>query len=295
MTVPTSSPRLRRERRSPRARREHRGATGFVQSTGARPSRPSDRQLVGLALLGVVLAALGAQVAGFGATVFEDRWLARAEIQYRGTAWTETQDVAVRSRSLVGPVAQELGISIKDFEERLDARLLSGTQIVRVDYLDTDPDLARAVVDAVSARYINEVSELTPVDVRSALEAEQEEIRLELADEEARFSRLSTSTREADRPAQQASQSIINSLRARLDDVQSRILDHDLATIDEAQNGVPILVTEPFVFEERVFPRPKLFAAIGGASGLAVGALIALLFWNRTTWHDRPTRGLPTT
>lgn len=295
MTTSTSSHGIRRDRRSPRPRRRDRTETGFVDLAGGSTSRPSNRQLMGLAVLGFVLAAVGAQAAGLGSLAFPDRWLARAEIQYRGTAWTETQDVAIRSRSLVGPVAQDLGIPIKDFEERLDARLVAGTQIVRVDYVDTDDELARSVVDEISSRYIAQVSELTPTEVRSALEAEQAEIEADLAQEEDRFARLSASTREADRPAQQASQAIVNSLRARLDDVQSRILDHDLATIDESQNGVPLLVTEPFVFEDRVFPRPKLFAAIGAAAGLALGGLIALLFWNRRAWHATTRRGHATT
>ncbi|MEM7276280.1 MAG: hypothetical protein AAF547_24610, partial [Actinomycetota bacterium] len=177
------------------------------------------------------------------------------------------------------------------FEEQLDARLIPGTQILRVDYVSTSWTEAEAVVTQLSDRYIALASEVTPAEVRATLEEELAAIQAELADEEARFARISGSTEIADRPEQQASQAIINSLRARVDDVQSRILDHDLATIDESQNGVPILVTEPFVFDDQVFPRPKIFAAVGAAAGLVIGGLFALLFWNRLVWQADGDRG----
>jgi uncharacterized protein involved in exopolysaccharide biosynthesis len=234
--------------------------------------------------------AVGMQAGGFGSALFEERWLARAEIQYRGTAWTETQDVAIRSRSLLGPIAAELDVPIKDFEERLEARLIPGTQILRVDYTSTDPELARTVVSELSSRYIAITSELTPAEIRATLLAEMEEIQAELAVEQEKFDRIAGSTDPRDQPEQQATQAVINSLRARLDDVESRILDHDIQTIDESENGVPVMVTEPFVFEEQVFPRPKVFAAVGGAAGLLIAGLYAAWFWNRLSWRaDRRT------
>ncbi|MEM7321533.1 MAG: hypothetical protein AAF531_00485 [Actinomycetota bacterium] len=284
MATTTTGRRTRRDRRHGRPPHVVR-PTGFTHLDQERRATPSGRQLVGLCLVGLVLAAIGAQVGGFGSYLFEERWLARAEIQYRGTAWTETQDVAIRSRSLLGPIAADVGEPIKEFEERLEARLIPGTQILRVDYTSTDPDLARTVVSELANRYIDITSELTPAEIRATLLDEMAEIEAELAVEQEKFDRIATSTDIRDQPEQQATQAVINSLRARLDDVQSRILDHDIQTIDESENGIPIVVTEPFVFEEQVFPRPKIFAAVGGAVGLLLAGLYAGWFWNRLSWR----------
>ncbi len=280
----TTNERQRRERR--RIRTQHRNRpTGFTHLEKRHQSTPTGRQLLGLGLLAFVLTGIGIQLGGFGSYLFDERWLARAEIQYKGSAWTETQDVAIRSRSLLGPIATDLEIPIKEFEERLEARLIPGTQILRVDYTSTDRELAENVVAEVSDRYIQLASELTPSEVRATLLDELAEIEVELNEEQARFARISASTQIADRPDQQASQAIINSLRARQDDVQSRILDHDIAAIDESENGVPVVVTEPFVFDDQVFPRPKIFAAVGAAIGLLLAGLYATWFWNRLSWR----------
>lgn len=284
MTTATTGQRRRRERRGGRSKHNVR-PTGFTHLEHQKRSTPTVRQVIGLCLLALVLTSVGVQAGAFGSLLFEERWLARAEIQYRGTAWTETQDVAIRSRSLLGPIATEVGVPIKDFEERLEARLIPGTQILRLDYTSTDPELAETVVSELSTRYIDITSELTPAEVRATLLDEMAEIDAELAVEQERFDRVSASTDPRDQPEQQASQAVINSLRARLDDVESRILDHDIQTIDESQNGVPIVVTEPFVFEEQVFPRPKIFAAVGGAIGMLLAGLYAAWYWNRLSWR----------
>ena len=59
----------------------------------------------------------------------------------------------------------------------------------------------------------------------------------------------------------------------------------DIAAIDESENGVPVMVTEPFVFEDQVFPRPKIFAAVGGVAGLLIAGLYSAFIWNRLSWR----------
>ena len=160
--------------------------SGFVDRVERPSARPSGRKLLGFFFLSVVLAGIGAQLGYFGFRQFPSEWKARAEVQYKGSAWTETQNIAVKSRSITEPVALNFAVPIKEFDENLEAGLISGTQILRIDYVSTDPSEARAIVDALSQSYIREVSEIAPVELRAALDAQlvESQARLDAAQAE---------------------------------------------------------------------------------------------------------------
>ncbi len=260
-------------------------ATGFT-SLATRPVyRPTRQHLTAFLLIPIVLTLVGGQAGFFGAFLFDAQWLARAEVQYRGTAWTETQDVAIQSRSLVAPVAADLGVPIKEFGEHLDAGLVPGTQILRVDYVDDDEALALSVVSELSSRYLRQAAERTPQSIREIVAAELDEVEVQLAAAEEKLVVLARRDTEAARVEQASNQALINSLRARKNDLETRLLENELMVLGEETNGLPVLVTEPFVFEEQVFPRPKIFGAVGAAGGLLLGLAIAGLIWNRNAWR----------
>ena len=264
--------------------------SGFVARTEQPSPRPTGRKIVGFLLLSVVLAGICAQLGFFGFQLFDEEWRARAEVQYRGTAWTETQNVAVQSRSITEPVAQEFSVPIKEFEEHLDAGLIAGTQIVQIDYVSADRNVARGVVEAISQAYIDEVSEGQPAELRATLQAELAELQQRLEDAENRLRMLARDTSDAAKVQQQATQSLISSLRARVDDFELRILDGDLRALDDQENAVPFLVTEPYVFDDPVFPRPKLMGVVGGAGGLVLGLVALALYWNVIAWRHETYR-----
>ena len=300
--------------------------SGFTALAEADPERPSNRRIAAMALIALFLAAVLAQITFLVSTQLTDEYRARAEVQYRGSAWTETQDVAVQSRSLTAPVAAEFNIPIKDFEENLDAGLVPGTQILRIDYIDADQELARSIVDRLSTDYISEISELPSSDATAILERELAEVETEIElrqqelrdiaakidgkrNDESNVARDENGEVEIgldgqpivitddaqDRADQQAAQQLLSSLRVRKNDLEFRLLDTELRKLDKLENGSPEVITAPFVFEDPVFPRPRLFAAIAFVVGLAIGGVIMMLNWNRTAWAsiDRLTNRLP--
>ena len=125
------------------------------------PTRPrlTGRRFFGLLMLVLALSLLGAQLGWASAGLFSNVWQARTEVEYRGNSWTETEDVAVQSRSITGPIAAKYGIEIKEFEEDYTAGLIGGTQILRIEYFDTDPVLAQAIITDIAETYIAEASE----------------------------------------------------------------------------------------------------------------------------------------
>ncbi len=235
-------------------------------------ARMSGRRLGGLALLAVVLTAFGAEAGYFSANLFTNVWQARTEIEYRGDSWTETEDVAINSRSLTTPIADEYGIEIKEFEEDLKAGLVPGTQILRIEYFDNDANLARDIVSDLAEVYIADASERPPESNREILLQQLSELQEEL---QANKDQLNFETEPGVplTPAQQDLQAEIASLRARIGVIQLRLLDGELDLQDVEAWGVPRYVTQPFVFEEPYFPQPKRL----GLLGAAIGLLLALI------------------
>lgn len=234
-------------------------------------ARMSGRRLGGLALLAIVLTAFGAEAGYFSSRLFTTVWQARSEIEYRGDSWTETEDVAINSRSLTDPIAAEYGIDIKDFEEDLKAGLVPGTQILRIEYFDTDANLARDIVSDLAEAYIADASERPPEGNREVLEQQLLDLQDELQANKDQLSREASEPGVPLTPGQQDLQAEIASLRARIGVIELRLLDGELELQDVEAWGVPRYVTQPFVFEEPYFPRPMRLGLLGAAIGFLLG------------------------
>ncbi len=273
-------------------RTPHRRSTSSTTEPVNLFDRPSTRQVVGVLLLTFVLTVVGGQIGLASTLVFEPQWMARAQVQYRGTAWTETQEVAVQSRSLVAPVAANHGIDVKDFEEKLDAGLVPGTQIVQIDFVNSDPALAQSAVAELADGYLDRISERTPETIRDTLQEELDTVQVDLAQAELELEISSRDDTPAGRADQAANQAVVNSLRARQNDLETRLLENQIQALDESVNGLPVLITEPFVFEEQVFPRPRVFSAAGAVFGMLAGLGFLGAQWNAMVRRRNQSAGL---
>ncbi len=240
--------------------------------------RLTGRRFFGLTLLTLVLTLLGGQIGYASAGLFDNVWQARTEVEYRGNSWTETEDVAVQSRSITGPIAAEYGVDIKEFEEDFTAGLIGGTQILRIEYFDRDPAVAQGIVSDVAEAYIAEASEREPEANMVLLQSQLAELEGELEASQAALLGIAAEPGAPLTVEQQNYQTEIASLRARIGTIELRILDMQLAEQDLEARGLPYYVTQPFVFEEPFFPRPMRLALLGGAIGALLG--LCLVAWN---------------
>lgn len=238
--------------------------------------RPSTRKIIGLLLLTVVLAGVCAQAAYGLESLRPDVWQARTQVEYRGNSWLETQDVSVQSNSLKAPIAERYGVPIKDFNERLEAGQVPGTQTIQIDYFDRDADLALAIVTDLQAAYLAEVTERTASETMTILEEELADLEDELATAQDELSRMTNPNGVGLSVEQQDKQSEIGTLRVRITEVERTILDVEL---DELNNTrVPRVTAEPFVFDEPFTPRPGRMAIVGFVLGTLIG--LSILVWN---------------
>jgi len=265
--------------------------SGFVNHINNLPPRPSNRRIAAHVIMALVLAGIGAQVGFFGSHLLPQRWLARTEVEYRGSSWTETQDIAIKSRSLIVPVASERGIPIDDFERDLDAGLVPSTQILRVDYTSSDPDEAKEIVAEVADAYVDAVAEVPSGEDKVILTDRLTALQDQLAKAQTALVALPAGPTPGLTAEQQAATSEVTSLQTRIDGIETRLLENDLAVLDATANGVPKVITQPYVFEDAVSPKPKLMAVVGGVVGLVIGLAWLTVVWNSAAWssRNRPT------
>ncbi len=254
---------------------------GFDAVSGPQRGMRSGK-LGGFLLLAAVSTLVFAQIGFVLSQVLDEVWQARVEIEYRGNSWTETEDIAVRSRSLTGPIAAEYGIDIKDFEEDLKAGLVGGTQILRIEYFDNDAELAQNIVTDLADAYVVEASERPPESAKTILETQLSELQAELSDAQDRLAAEAPEAGIALTASQQDLQAEIASLRARVGVLELRVLDSELEAETIEARGLPRYITRPFVFQEPSFPQPLRMVAVGAVIGMLLGLIPLVLSMYRS-------------
>ena len=73
-------------------------------------------------------------------------WQAVTEVEFRDPAvLNETVAVTLESPAMWNPIAEREGITDKEFQKHYDAAVTGGTQIIRVRFIDEDPERATRI------------------------------------------------------------------------------------------------------------------------------------------------------
>jgi hypothetical protein len=252
---------------------------------------PPGRLLVALFLLGVVITALCGQAAYFWADSKPEVWAARAEIEYRDDdSWVETQQVLLASNDLQEPVARAEGIPTDELSRHLTTQLVAGTQALRVQYQDEDPDRALRVVEALTAGYIERVLDrpLAPLQDRVDLEAEIQNVkfRLNLMREELRG--IEVAANEPTPPRLLLLQTEIQAALVEQSSLERELLLLDAEQRQQALDRQPAVLTQPFVLDEPVEPAPLRTAVLGCVTGLLLSTAVAFLVLRQEVFRAPP-------
>lgn len=126
-------------------------------------------RLAVLLLLPIVVTALGA----YAFAIQSERvHAARSEIVFdlRNVAWgaaerfLETQAVVARSRALLAPIADTFGIPVAELDRAFAVEAVRDSDVIRLEYANPDPSLARAVTKAITDRYLVTLREYELLD-----------------------------------------------------------------------------------------------------------------------------------
>ncbi len=250
---------------------------------GGAGSPPSWRVLLGAALVGVVIMGLTAQAAYLTERLQADVWLARAEVEYRGDSLVETIAVAMNSPGVWGPIAVEYGYDIKDFSEDYRVEVVGGTQALSVEFEDTDPERAKAVVSDVIDAFIAQFTVIDDSRPNDTLERYLEGLRVTETD-------LLTTLASPDaltRNEQVDRQNELIAVRQAITQVLLR-LDGRAEELDQLEQLQPRVISAPYVLPEPIEPEPEKMAVVGAGAGLMLSLAAAFFVFHRdetTNWE----------
>ena len=244
--------------------------------TVARRRRLSGGQWVRLTLLGVLLVLLGA-AAGLGTALLTTPvYAAHADVLYlltreqptgflREDRSLSTQLVLFKSRRVLEPVAADWRRPIDDVTHAITATVLQESEDIQVEFVDTDPERARTMLEAVVMRYLEVSNNDERSDLRNYLDGElhavlalESQVRSEGQIRAAEMGPL------VDREQW---------LRRQLD---------ELKLSDLAGPRARVLVA-PYVASEPICPQPLVAAGSGALAGTVVALLSVAVVARRLT------------
>jgi uncharacterized protein involved in exopolysaccharide biosynthesis len=245
--------------------------------TVSRPRRRlAPRQWFRLALLGVLLVLLGA-AAGFGtAALTTPVYAARADVLYlltreqptgflREDRSLSTQLVLFKSRQVLQPVADDWRRPIDDVTRAITAAVLQESEDIQVEFVDTDPDRAQKMLQAIVLRYLEVSNNDERGDLRNYLDGQLREV---LA--------LESQVRSEGQIRAAEMGPLVDReqwLRRQLD---------ELRLSDLAGPRARVLVA-PYVDSEPIRPQPLVAAGSGALAGTVVALLAVAVVARRLT------------
>ncbi len=261
------------------------GLTGASQARRPVPDAPAPRRRLSagewtrLGLLALAVVVLGATTGFLVAGRMPQEYAARADVLYAVTREQptgflredrniSTQLVVLRSRTVLGPVADQWELPVEELSAALSVAVVDESEVISVELTDTDPERAEDMLGAVLASYL----ELSPNDTRADV---RDYLNLQLTEVVARIAAVPPGI--ADR------QGVLAPLIDREQWLRTRL--DELSLADLAGPAAEVL-GQPYVGSDPVSPRPAVSTAAGAATGLLVAALVVALLARRMTRPD---------
>ncbi len=234
--------------------------------------------------LTIILLGTGAGLAG--ALTLPKTYGARAELLYpssrdqrggdplRQDRQLSTQLVYLKSRAVLGPIAQKQGMQFTDLDRDVSVEVLQNSEVIQVEAQGSTKEAARQTLQAVVDGYIALAAQ--PTGVTRHLDTQLTEARANTAQLQTRVQQLTTAV-----VAGTATQTALNEARAQLNAsvdrekaIQVRI--DEVKLTGQGATGAQLL-TPPYVLADPVSPQPLIAAGTGALVGLIVaGGVVAV-------------------
>lgn len=240
--------------------------------------RPPWRVLLAAVLVCIVAVLVGAQAAVAVEFMKDEEWQAISEVEFRDPLLLpETVAVTLQSPSIWHPVAEREGISDEDFQKHYETGVAGGTQIIQVGFVDTDPDRARRITDAVVNNYVERFATKGGEDQTAAIDEYIESLR-DL--EESIVANLAVSDQLATATQIELQSQLVNT-RGQINTMTLRLAQQETEQLERTKTD-PRIVSSGFVLEQPVTPAPFKAAVFGGVAGGLIGVLFAYLAFHST-------------
>jgi len=194
-----------------------------------------------------------------------------------------TQEVLLGSRGVLAPVADRLDVPLRELTQSQDVRQIEGSQILRLQVRNEDPDLAVRLTQAIVDGYVQSVSKgavADNTDEERRIRGEISELSVTAAAGRARLdeiaaARAAGAVAQSATPEERQLQLGDTTLAQRLGSLQSQLAQMAI----ERDNANPAeILTPAYLLDDPVGPRPLRAAAAGALLGIfVVAGLVALV------------------
>jgi uncharacterized protein involved in exopolysaccharide biosynthesis len=253
-----------------------------ITDMGRHRETPVVSTLLRLAVVFVLVVAVGAAAGYYGSALIPKEYAARAELQYklsksvpnellREDRTLTTQKVLLRSRVVLAPVAKENRMAPEDLAKNVSADVVANSEIIEVELRDHSPERAQKLLAAVVDVYLVEANRDWHDPVRAYIEAQIAGLEDQLRVVQGQLQPGLSPERTAE-------------LIQRQQDLTS-LVEHfreGLSNAPESLSEPParVLIT-PYPIDEPVRPRPLMNAAAGAAAAFVLAAFVVLIIARR--------------
>ncbi|SDX35790.1 Chain length determinant protein [Saccharopolyspora shandongensis] len=245
------------------------------------------RRLLGVSLL---IVLLGAGTAFIGALVWPPVYAARAQILFeigeeKSTGFLRedrsltTQLVLLRSRQVLGPVADQERLPVEELEKTVTMSLLDSSEVLQVEARAGTPDAAVRRTREIVDRYRDVARTNSESGVDGYVLENLADVRAQLAEANAQVSRERAVPGS---PSLAAAEALVHGLKQREQQLQSQL---DQLSMTQLARSEPKVVVPAYSVTDPVSPRPMFATAAGAVAGLLVAAVTAVLLVRR--WSIR--------
>jgi hypothetical protein len=193
----------------------------------------------------------------------------------------------IRNWANLEPITSEEGLKLRDVEKRLSVKIVGGSEIIRVELQDTDPERGLALVKKIVDSYVKFVHDSGPIRAKTLLEKDLSVSQDRLKQISTRLSELApivantadiAGSQRALREVGQLEQES-GTLFTRVSDIEAQL---DSLDVQEALELSTPVIAEPHLLAEPVLPNKVFDVVLAGVMGMMVAAVVlAYLWWQR--------------
>jgi uncharacterized protein involved in exopolysaccharide biosynthesis len=267
----------------PRPREREGDAAASLVGIALRPL-PSVRAL---ALMGAMVLAVSAGAALAFGLLTQRLYGAQAEIifqpsgelsVFRAERDMATQELILRGRAVLEPVARMTGIPLEDLQDMVLVEILGQSNVLRITVANPDPETARALAELVTTEYLTNYSASSAIEVDPAADRLERQVQTLSNTLSKMLDRLEQLTRQrgARDPTTAEEQQLRRTITSTLQRMGS--LQDQLTTLEQKRFQQPevTLLVPAHRLEGLLRPRPVHALAVGALVGLFLVAAIAL-------------------
>jgi uncharacterized protein involved in exopolysaccharide biosynthesis len=208
-----------------------------------------------------------------------------------------TQEIILRSETVLDPVADATGIPVRRLEKALSVEVVNQSNVVRITMADRDAATAQRLTQLIVEGYEQQTSFPTVADLArstSFLEEQLRDLSATLAVDQGRLAKLASGRGRGPGKAisteERRLQVVVATTQQRLKIVQDQLAQAPLRQLEQAQPQPQVLVPA-HVLKDPLSPRPAQAAASGALVGLFVAAAIILVLFRPRFTEERDPWG----